>query len=96
MYIPQIPSLNLNDAKASESFLQTSKKTLTIPQYYLYSNDISFIKFMRICNINALYSLGSQFESLPAIPISTTGCKMVICGNNDFYSADTLLTRFPQ
>jgi hypothetical protein len=85
-----------NDAKASLSFLQISKKTQALPLHYLYSNGISFIKHMRICNNNALYSGGTQFESLPAIPISTMGCKMVICVNNDFYSAGILLTRFPQ
>jgi len=32
----------------------------------------------------------------PLSRLSTIGRKMVICGNNDFYSADTLLSRFPQ
>ena len=32
-----------NDAKASESFLQISKKTQALPLHYLYSNGISFI-----------------------------------------------------
>jgi hypothetical protein len=37
-----------------------------------------------------------RLQLYPLSRLSTMGCKMVICGNNEFYSADTLLTRFPQ